>query len=229
MRTKAMLVMLLSAALVCAPVSPAGTAAAVGKVTTKGAAELNGAAAPAETTVFNGDRISTREKAVATLWLTGGDQLFLTEQSAGRLSRDQADARTEMALERGGLVLMSRGAQPVSVLAAGLRIVPSGAGIFEIVVQGNTLKVAARKGSARVTASNRSVDVPEGKTLDATVDPPQGPAGAAALTTMERVAIFTGLAAGLVGLTLGAIAISRPNPSDCKATGAVSPFTITCP
>ncbi|HEV8383775.1 MAG TPA: hypothetical protein VGQ11_02810 [Candidatus Acidoferrales bacterium] len=229
MRTKAMWVVLLSAALVCAPVAPAGTPAAVAKMSTKGAAEVNGMATPAETSVFSGDRITTREKTAAALALAGGDQVFLPEQSAAQVR--QADARVEVSLERGGLVVVSRGAQPVSVLAAGLRIVPGGAGIFEIAVRGNGVKVAARKGSAHVTASNRSVVVPEGKTLDATVDPPQGPvgAGSAGLTGLETFGIIAGVVSGVVGLTLGVVAFNRPNPSDCRVTGTTSPFTITCP
>ncbi len=229
MRVKAMWVVMLSAALVCAPVAPAGTPAALAKMSTKGTAELNGAVTPAENSVFNGDRISTHAKAAVALALSGGDQVFLPEQSAAQVR--QAAARVEMSLERGGLVVVSRGAQPVSVLAGGVRIVPSSAGIFEITINGNSLKVAARKGTARVTASNRSVDVPEGKTLDAKVDPPQGPAGAGAssLTTMQAVVLVAGLGAGIAGLTLGVVALQRPDPTDCRVTGSTSPFTITCP
>ena len=222
-----MWVVLLSAALVCVPVAPAETPA-VAKMTTKGTAELNGMVTPEETSVFNGDRITTREKTAAALSLAGGDQVFLPEQSAVQVR--QADARVEMSLERGGMVVISRGAQPFSVLAAGVRIVPSSSGILEIAIKGTSLKVAARKGTARVTASNRSVDVPEGKTLDATVDPPQGPTGATAgLTALQTVAVVAGVVSGVVGLTLGVVAFNRPSPKDCRVTGSTSPFTITCP
>ena len=91
MRVKAMWVVLLSAALVCAPVAPAGTPAAVAKMSTKGTAEVNGTVTPAETSVFSGDRITTRENAAAALALSGGDQVFLPEQSAAQVR--QADAR----------------------------------------------------------------------------------------------------------------------------------------
>lgn len=228
MRVKALLVITLSAALVCAPVAQAGTPAAVAKMSTKGTVELNGTVTPAETSVFYGDRITTRAKTAAALAISGGDQVFLPEQSAAQLR--QAGAGVEMLLERGGLVVVSRGAQPVSVLASGVRIVPSGAGILEIAIKGTSLKVAARKGSARVTAADRTLDVPEGKTLDATVAPPQGPAGASAgLTGFETVAIVAGVVSGVVGLTLGIVAFNRANPSDCRVTGTTSPFTITCP
>ncbi len=229
MRVKALLVISLSAALVCAPVAPAGTPAAVAKMSTKGTAELNGTVTPAETSVFNGDRITTRAKTAAALAISGGDQVFLPELSVAQVR--QAGAGVEMLLERGGLVVVSRGAQPVSVLASGVRIVPSGAGILEIAINGASLKVAARKGSARVTAADRTLDVPEGKTLDATVaPPPQNPAGASAgLTTLQTVSIVAGVVSGVVGLTLGVVAFKRANPSDCRVTGSTSPFTITCP
>jgi len=229
MRVKAVLVVTVCAALVFAPVAPAETSAAVAKMSTKGTVELNGTVTPAEASVFSGDRISTRAKTAAALALSGGDQVFLPELSAALVR--QAGGRVEMSLERGGLVVVSRGAQPVAVLAGGVRIVPSGAGILEIVVKGASLKVAARKGAARVEASNRTVDVTEGNTLDATVaPPPQGPAGpSAGLTGLETVAIVSGIVAGVVGLTLGIVAFNRPNPSDCSVTGTTSPFTITCP
>ena len=229
MRVKAVLVVTVCAALVFAPVAPAETSAAVAKMSTKGTVELNGTVTPAEASVFSGDRISTRAKTAAALALSGGDQVFLPELSAASVR--QASGRVEMSLERGGLVVVSRGTQPVTVLAGGVRIVPSGAGILEIVVKGTSLKVAARKGAAHVEASNRTVEVTEGNTLDATVvPPPQGPAGASSgLTALQMAVIVSGLVAGLVGLTLGMVAFNRADPSDCRVTGTTSPFTITCP
>ncbi len=228
MRVKAVLVIFLCVALVCAPVVSAATPDAVAKMSTKGTAEVNGTVTPAEATVFHGDRITTRAKTAAALALSGGDQVFLPEQSAALVR--QAGAQVEMSLERGGLVVVSRGVQPVTVLAGGVRIVPSGAGIFEIAIKGASLKVAARKGAARVVASDRTVEVTEGNTLDATVVPPQGGAGAAGgLTALQTVAIVGGIVAGVVGLTLGVVAFKRANPTDCRVTGTTSPFTITCP
>jgi ferric-dicitrate binding protein FerR (iron transport regulator) len=229
MRVKSVLVVAVCTGLVFAPVAPAETSAAVAKMSTKGTVEVNGTVTPSEASVFDGDRIATRAKTAAALALSGGDQVFLPELSAALVR--QTGGRVEMSLERGGLVVVSRGAQPVAVLAGGVRIVPSGAGILEIVVKGASLKVAARKGAARVEASNRTVDVTEGNTLDATVaPPPQGPVGASAgLTALQTAAIVSGIVAGVVGLTLGVVAFNRANPSDCRVTGTTSPFTISCP
>lgn len=229
MRLKAVLVIAVCAALVCAPVVPAETPAAVAKMSTKGIVEVNGTVTPAEASVFDGDHIATRAKTAAALAFSGGNQVFLPEQSAAQVR--QVGAGVEVSLERGGLVVVSRGAQPVKVLAGGVRVVPSGAGILEIAVKGASLKVAVRKGAARVTAADRSVEVTEGNTLDATVaPPPQGAAGAAAgLSAFQTVAIVAGVVAGVVGLTLGVVAFNRANPSDCRVTGSTSPFTITCP
>jgi hypothetical protein len=229
MRVQAVLVVAVCAALVCAPVAPAETPAAVAKMSTKGTVEVNGTVTPSEASVFDGDRIATRAKTASALALSGGDQVFLPEQSAAQVR--QSGGRVEISLERGGLVVVSRGVQPVAVLAGGVRIVPSGAGILEIVIKGTSLKVAARKGAARVEASDRTVNVAEGNTLDATVaPPPQGPVGAAAgLTAMQTFAIVAGVVSGVVGLTLGVVAFKRANPTDCRVTGSTSPFTITCP
>jgi len=228
MRVKAVLVVSLSAALVLAPVAPAATSAAVAKMSTKGTAEVNGAVTPGEASVFSGDRITTRAKTATALSLAGGDQVFLPEQSTAQVR--QAGARVEMSLERGGLVVVSRSAQPVVVLAAGVRIEPAGAGIFEIAVKGASLKVAARKGSARVVASDRTVEVTEGNTLDTTTGPPpQGAGAGASLTAMQTFVIYASVVGAVVGLTLGAVAFNRANPSDCRVTGTTSPFTITCP
>ncbi|MCL5287483.1 MAG: hypothetical protein M1453_05755 [Acidobacteria bacterium] len=229
MRVKAVLVMAVCAALVYAPVAPAETSAAVAKLSAKGTVEVNGTVTPAEASVFAGDRITTRAKTAAALALSGGNQVFLPELSAAQIR--QSGARVEMSLERGGLVVVSRGAQALAVLAGGVRIVPSGAGIYEIVVKGTSLKVAARKGAARVEAADRTVEVTEGNTLDATTAPSsQGPAGASSgLTALQTFAIVAGVVSGIVGLTLGIVAFNRADPSDCRVTGSTSPFTITCP
>jgi ferric-dicitrate binding protein FerR (iron transport regulator) len=223
-----MVVAMLCVALVYAPVEM-DAASAVAKMNTRGTAEVNGAVAPAESSVFSGDRITTRSEAAVALSLPGGDQVFLPEKSAAKVRQDGATVL--LALESGGAIVVSRSAKPPMIEAIGVRIEPAGAGIYEIALRGTALKVAARKGTAKVVASNRTMEVPEGKTLDATVaPPPQGQAGAAAgLSALQTGVLVAGVVAGVVGLTLGAVAFSRATPEDCRVTGTTSPFTITCP
>ncbi len=215
---------LLALLLVYAPVAPAGSPAVVGKLSTKGTAEVNGAPVPAETTVFAGDRISTQKDTALGLTLPGGNQVFLPALSAARVQRD--GHRVTVSLERGALAVVSRAAEPVVIEANGVRIQTAGstAGAYEVAIHGRSLKVMARKGTAVVTAADRTVEVKEGTTLEATVA--QGSTGPGGLSPLWTVVLVTSALAGFTGLALGVQAVTRPQPQSCVV---VSQNRISCP
>lgn len=216
MRLRAFLATCLAMLLVYAPVVPAATPEVVGKINSRGIAEVNGTPMPSDATVFAGDRIATRKDSVATLALTGGDQVFLPKLSAAQVNR--TGSQVTIALQRGALAVINRSSDSLVVETHGVRIQAAGkaGGIYEVAVNGKAVQVQARKGAALVTASNRTVEVKEGTTLDATVADP-GPAGAlGGLSPMATAVLATSTAAGLTGLGLGVAAITRSQPEDCK-------------
>ncbi len=232
MTVKVKLVWLISLLLVTSPALPAEPAAAVGKLTSRGTTEVNGTAMPSEATVFSGDRIATRKDSTVALAFGGGNQVFFPEMTEARVER--AGTQTKVRLERGALAVISRSGKIPVVEANGVRIEAGGSApaVFEVALQGAALKVLTRSGTAVVTAANRTVEVPEGKMLDAVATPPQNPplgAGmGAGLSTIQVVALATAVAAGITGLVLGAVALTRPNPEDCTIVGS-SPAKIKCP
>lgn len=236
MKIKVNIALILSLLLVTLPVLPAEPPAAVGKLTTRGIAEVNGTSLPNEATVFSGDLLATQKDAAMALSLGAGNQVFFPELTRARLERSGTE--TKVSLERGALAVVSRSGSAPVVETSGVRIQTAGPSpaIFEVAISGASLKVLSRKGTMRVVAADRTVEVPEGKMLEATVAPappapqraPAGTGMTSGLTTLQTVAIVAGFAGGLTGLVLGAVALTRPNPKDCKITGS-SPATITCP
>ncbi len=221
---KAFLAIVLMVLLVYVPVAPAASPAVVGKISTKGTAEVNGAAVPAEATVFAGDRISTQKNTASGLSLPGGNQVFLPALTSTRISR--TGDQVTVALERGAVAVVNRSADPVVIEANGVLIQaasPAG-GVYEVAIQGRGLKVMARKGTAVVKAADRTVEVKEGTTMDATVAP--GPAGSGGTSSFLTIISVVGAAAGVTGLVLGVQALRRSQPQNCVV---ISPSTISCP
>jgi len=223
MRLRGFLAIWVSLLLVYVPVAPAASPAAVGRIQTKGTAEVNGAPVPTEATVFAGDRITTQKKTASGLLLPGGDQVFLPSLTAAKVNR--SGKRVVVSLERGALAVVNRSAEPVVIEANGVRIeAANSAGVYEVAIQGQGLKVMTRKGTTLVKAADRTVEVKEGTTMDATVA--QGPGGQGGLSPLWTVVLVTSAAAGFTGLALGIRALERSQPQDCVV---VSPSTISCP
>ncbi len=224
MKWRAFVVLVLSFLLVYAPVAPAASPAVVGTLNTKGKAAVNGAAVPAEVTLFAGDRISTREETAAGISLSGGDQVFLASLSTAQIIR--ADKKLSVTLEEGALAVVNRSTPPIVVTANGVRIEASGGSpaVYEVAVKGTSLKVMARKGTAVVTGSNRTVEVKEGTAMDATAPPQHGVSGVS--SPLWTVVILGSAAAGVTGLALGLSAVKRAQPQNCVV---VSVSKITCP
>ncbi len=223
---KAFLATLLSALLVYAPVAPAASATTLGKISTKGSAAINGSAVPAEATIFSGDRISTAKETASGLSLSGGNQVFLPALTTAQLNR--VGNQVTVHLERGALAVINRSSDPVVVEANGVQIRAGGnttAAVYEVAINGSALKVMARKGTALVKGSNRTVEVKEGTAIDATT-PPNPQMGAGGLSPLWTVVVVSSAAAGFTGLALGVSALGRAKPQDCTV---VSPNSIQCP
>ena len=226
MLAKALLASCLSLLMVYLPVAPPATSAVVGQMNTRGTAEINGITAPADTTVFAGDRIATRAQTTAVLTLSGGDQVFLPASSTASVERHEN--RVTLSLERGALAVLNKGRAPVVVAASGARIQPAAnaTAIYEVAVHGKTLEVIARRGTALVETAGRSVEVKEGTELEANMAPPQA-GGPGVLSSFETWTIIAAAAAGVTGLVLGVAAITRTQPQDCTVSPASS--KIICP
>ena len=221
---RAFLAVALSVVLVLAPVSMADSPVVVGKMNLKGQVEINGVAAPGESTVFAGDRITTGKETALGLSLNGGDQVFLPSLSAAKV--DRAGQQVTVVLERGALAVRNFSGQPILVRAGGVEIqaaAPSSS-LYEVAIAGGSLKVLARKGTAVVRASNRTVEVKEGTTMEASVPPTAISAGG--IGPLWTIVLVTSAAAGITGLVLGVQALNRVQPQDCTV---VSPNQIVCP
>lgn len=221
---RSVLATLLSVLLIYVPVAPAASSAMMGKINTKGRATVNGTPVPEEATVFTGDRIATEKETASGLSLPGGDQVFLPSLTVAQVNR--VGDQVAVVLERGALAVVNRSAQPVIVEVSGVRVqaASTSGAIYEVAVNGTSLKVMSRKGTAVVKASNRTVEVKEGTTLDATA--PQGPGGAGGLSPLWTAVLVTSTVAGFTGLGLGIKAVRQKKPQDCVV---VSPNSINCP
>jgi ferric-dicitrate binding protein FerR (iron transport regulator) len=212
--------------LMVASVAPAGVSRGLGEVVTRDAVAVNGILVPDSTTVFPGDRISTAENKTGEVALSGGTNLLLAATTTAALRSD--GKRLTVNLEQGGIAVLRKTDAPIVIEADGASIRPAtnSPTLFEVAVNGNSLKVVSWRGDAMVETANRTVEVKAGKELDATMNPrpEQAYAGGGSFLTWVLVA---GAAAGATGLVLGVEAIKRPNPKDCT----VSPETtiIVCP
>jgi ferric-dicitrate binding protein FerR (iron transport regulator) len=202
-------------------------AAALAKMTTHGTAEVNGTPAPEEISIFAGDRITTKEDTAVAVQFSGGNQIFLPEVSAAVIKLQ--DSQPAVSLERGALAMVGRSALPIPVHAQGVIVEAAGANvIFEVALKRGGLRAMARRGTAVVRAADRTVEVKEGMTMDATTAPPQ--AGATSgLTPLQTVVLISSITLGITGFALGIAAINRSEPQDCTVTGTTTPFQITCP
>jgi len=235
MMSKTIPAMLCAVLLIYGPMAEAagGATPALGQVMVRGNANINGIATPSGAAVFSGDRVGTETNTIAELLLNGGSRVMLPESSMVVLGND-AD-QVIVGLKQGALAELSKSTLPAFIDVNGVRIKPAAevAAVVEVAVHGNFLKVAARRGSAIVEAADKAIEVKEGKELDATLapPPPQGPTGPgphpsmkSSLATWE---LIVAAGAGLTGLILGAVAISRANPADCKVASPSG--AIVCP
>lgn len=234
MTRKGILALLCAGLLVYSPLPQSASAAAtptLGQVIAKGDLKINGATTPSGATVYSGDEVETGTNAEAEL-VFPGEKVLLPQTSAVALNNEAGQVIVN--LKQGSLAVLTKSASPVFIDANGVRIKPAAntAIVMEVAVVGNSFKVLMRRGSAAVETSSKTLNVPEGKELDATTAPDPAPTasqqvpagGTSSLATWE---LIVAAAAGVTGLIMGAVALSRPNAKNCTA---VSPSgTISCP
>jgi len=226
---KSIVSILCSLALICAPLAEADNSHPVGMLASA-RAQINGTAGAAGSTIFAGDRIVSPEDASTAISLTGGSRLILA--NAGTLRMDATGNRPIAQLESGELAVLSHSVAPPLVEAAGTRITSrQGDAVYAVTVNGNRLQVTASRGEVAVEGAGRTVEVAEGRTLDATMafpgrsDSNGGAPGAASrpLFTFQTVVLLS--IAALAGAAL-AVAI-KSLLRNCRST-TVSPSTVRC-
>ena len=227
MSFKSLLAVLLTIALVGEPAVSATSV--LGQVIVKGQAKVNGLVTSSGATVFPGDRMTTETNSVAELVLNGGNKVLLSESSAVTLSQDASQVIVN--LKQGALAVLSKNNSSPIIEGNGVLIKPATdtAVMIEVAVRGNSLRVLARRGSAIVVASDESIEVAEGKELDATTAPAsaQGPTRPSGVSRIAKWKIIGIAAAAATGLGLAVMIATRPNDADC---GVESPAgTVTCP
>lgn len=207
----------------------ASSSTIVGQIAIEGAAEINGARAPKGGTVFVGDHVVTESGATASLALTGGTHLILVESSS--LHVKEVEGQMGASLDVGALAVLSRSATtPIVVEAGGTRIRPGKRGaVYAVTLTGEKLQVFAETGTTEVEAANRTVEVREGETLEATMAPPappQGPVGAGSASPLwskfDKIVIIAGVAVGVTALVVAVRALEK------TCTGTPSPFKVSC-
>jgi len=229
MSWKSLVVALLTLGLVCEPGISASPV--LGQVIVKGQAKITGAMTASGATVFAGDQVTTETNTVAELLLGGGTKVLLPGSSAVTLYR--AGDQIVVQLRQGALAILTQNSAPAMVEANGARIKPAShaAVVLEVAVGENSLRVVSRRGSATVAAADKTLEVAEGKELDATMAAasPQGPAGAGAQAARPFATwtIVLAAAAAVTGLALGVVAITRSSPENCTAISTTG--KIVCP
>jgi len=216
MNLRGILTLALSALVVLFVAGSAGASLSAAKMVTHGNAEINGVAAPAVTSAFVGDRISTGKEATSSLSFSGGDTVLIPELSKAALGLH--DGRLVLDLEEGTVSVSSKSATPIVVMAHGARIMAAGnqPGSFSVTLHGNALHVVPSAGAARVETANRTGEIQPGTALDATLAPnlpsPQGNSFAASTTTW----IIVGLTAAAVGGGIAAWELTQGSSSPIR-------------
>ncbi|HEV2386523.1 MAG TPA: hypothetical protein VGS20_04635 [Candidatus Acidoferrales bacterium] len=195
---KVFLALVCSLLLAFQPVWGAPAPAPIGRVSGPGPVELNGIAAPTGTIVYAGNRVTTGAQAIGYVSLARGGRLVIGRSTSARIDQDGKGFTVQ--LDRGVVGAVSEASGPIVVMAGGVTIRPKQAsGVYEVALNGNALKVLANHGSMMAEGASRTVEVPEGKVMDASVSPPQGQS----FTGTGDIVLISLLAAAGLGIGLG--------------------------
>jgi hypothetical protein len=200
------LVSILALSLIYAPIASAASKA-VGVVVHAESALLGAAAVTGGSTVYSGDRLTTRKDGTLRMRV-GGGQVYLLAESAATVESVGEGFRA--ALEQGTVGFATTAAQPAAVLAAGATIRPAGdrAAHGQVTVVGPTeLVVASYRGDVEVAFEGETFLVSAGNSYHLTMAPePQGPVGEGDADAKRRrlLVVWLGIAAA-GGLTAFAL------------------------
>lgn len=224
MKVKGTFVVVLSFLLLYMPVAPINASAAAGKMITRGAAEINGVAAPAVTSVFIGDRIATEKETTTSLSFAGGDAVVLPQLTKAALG--ESDGHLVVNLEDGTVSVMNKSRTAIIVQAHGARVEAAAnqPALYDVTIHGNALRVVAHGGVARVETANRSGEVQPGNELEATLAPNPPQPSTSGGSSADTWLLVGGAVTGATGLALGAVALDKVN----SCTLSASTNTISC-
>lgn len=201
----------LSLLLVFLPVAHGSNPVVIGKLSAEGSAQINGVAAPAGATVFDGDRISAAGKGLATLTLSTGNRVLVMEKSAAQVRR--VKSHFGVAVERGTVGIVQRAGEPLLVLAGGLVVRPADeSASYLVAIEGNSVTLSSASGKVTVEAANRSVTVESGKAMkfELAEAEPAAPFFGNSVAATAFIVTAVGVAALAIILPL---AIDSPRPS----------------
>jgi hypothetical protein len=218
---KGLLALICSLLMAFQPVFGAPSALPIGTVNGKGPIRLNGLPAAAGTTVYAGNRITTGPAAAGYVTLAHGGKLVLGGSTLARIQTAPGGEGISVMLDRGVVGAVSDAKTPIVVEAGGVTIrTKQASGAYEVELSGNKLRVLARHGTTLAAASNRTVEVSEGKLMTANV----GSTPQTSSNSHKREAVLvllTGVAVAGAGL---GVALAYPG----KTCQAVSPSGFTC-
>lgn len=204
--------------LVLDPAIAAPPASLLGTMNSRGAVEVNGVRAPNGLNVYAGNRIVTGRGAIAIVMLARGGKLALGSSTSASLVRIPNGLVVK--LDRGVVDAVSEEKVPVLVKVEGVTIrARNRDGAFEVIANGRSLRVVARRGTVLAEAGNRTVRIDAGKTMKTSV----APAAGGSRGEMRTILIVAG-AAGTAGLAAAVSSLSQSSKQTC-----VSPSQLSCP
>ncbi|HEV2523267.1 MAG TPA: hypothetical protein VGT24_12880 [Candidatus Acidoferrales bacterium] len=132
----------------------------------------------------------------------------------------ERDGHLSIRLEDGTLSVLNKSVKPISIDARGALVQAEAgqASVYDVILNGNSLRVISRGGLVRVETANKSAELQPGNELDATLAPPPDPAHPPQSPTGTSLAstwvILTVAAVGVTGIILGAVALHKVD--SCK-------------
>ena len=145
-------------------VSAAAAVAPLGRLVATGVASVNSVLVPAETTLYDGDRVVTGPGGWASIHLTQGDQVQVEAESQVQI-RDRCNC-IQLTLTQGLLTLRTEGDECVRVRSYGLAIQAAGKGrtIWEVrKLRDNFVQVAVQEGAVELHSVGQIARVPSGQ------------------------------------------------------------------
>jgi len=155
---------------------------------------------------------------LATLTLTGGNQVFVLENSAARFLADSKS----VTLERGALGVLHHNGNSIMVTSRGTLVRPTNgkAARYLVKLEGRGFILSSLAGDVDVMASNRTVTVPSGKAMRFDVgEPAQGAQGAGA----PAANALAGKTVIIVSAVVVAATLAIALPLALRDNGTVSP------
>ncbi len=183
----------------------AASPAALGRVVVNAPATMNGIDVPKETTMYSGDRLTTGTKGWARVYFSPAEQVYLDSTTEARAARGADGIGIE--LVRGGAHLQT--GRNVRVLAGGLEVVPRDENaVWQVKQTGaNEVLVVALRGSVEVRGSNRTLEVPAGRSARVTTSPAPPAAAAGGGSYGLSPGAKAAIAAAAIGGIIAAVVI----------------------